>query len=196
VDVGALQGLTTLFIRQRITFMINRYEVWAADQAGNPTAMVAFAEQKRLAFKEQVTLFTDASKAAVLAGFKARQVIDLGATYDVTDHAGAPIGLFRKDFARSLLRSTWHVEQPGLAPISGEERSVLVAVLRRFTDISFLPYHFDFTDGAPGVAGAPAFSVEKKWGITDKYIVRIANPSLDRRVVIAMAVALDALQSR
>ncbi len=196
MDLGTLQGLTTLFIRQRITFMVNRYEVWAADAAGNPTAMVAFAEQKRLAFREQVTLFTDDSKTTVLAGFKARQVIDLGATYDVTDATGRPIGLFRKDFARSLLRSTWHVEQPGVAAMSGEERSMVVAILRRFTDISFLPYHFDFTDGAPGVVGSPAFSVEKKWGITDKYVVRIANPQLDRRVVIAMAVALDALQSR
>jgi uncharacterized protein YxjI len=196
VDVAALQGLTTLFIKQRITFLVNRYEVWAADAAGNPTSMVAFAEQKRLAFKEQVTLFADASKSSIVAGFKARQVIDLGATYDVTGAGGAPIGLFRKDFARSLIRSTWHVEQPGLPAMSGEERNLAVAILRRFTDISFLPYHFDFTDGAPGVAGAPAFAVEKKWGIRDKYVVRIQNPALDRRLVIAMAVALDALQSR
>jgi uncharacterized protein YxjI len=196
MDVAALQGLTTLFIKQRITFMINRYEVWAADATGNPTTMIAFAEQKRFAFKEQVTFFADAAKTSVFAGFKARQIIDLGATYDVTDAAGTPIGPFRKDFARSLLRSTWHVEQPGLPSMSGEERSLVVAILRRFTEVSFLPYHFDFTEGAPGVAGAPAFAVEKKWGIRDKYVVRIHNPHLDRRLVIAMAVALDALQSR
>lgn len=191
MDFAAIQGLTTLFIKQRITLMINRYEVWAADYAGTPTAMVGFVEQKRLTMREQVTVYTDESKSSVLAGFKARQIIDLGATYDVTDHAGQPIGTFRKDFARSLLRSTWHVDQPGLPTVSGEERSLLVALLRRFSDIDFLPYHFDFAAG-----GAPAFAVEKKWGLRDMYVVRIHNPQLDRRIVVAMAVALDALQAR
>ena len=63
--------------------------------------------------------------------------------------------------------------------------------MRRFTDLSFLPYHFDFTSD-----GAAAFSVEKKWGIRDTYVVTHPRPRLDRRLVIAMAVALDALQSR
>jgi uncharacterized protein YxjI len=191
VDIAALQGLTTLFIKQRITLMINRYEVWAADPAGTPTTMVGFVEQKRLAMREQVTIYTNESRSTVLAGFKARQIIDLGATYDVTDQVGQPIGNFRKDFARSLLRSTWHIEQPGLPTTTGEERSQVIALLRRFSEIDFLPYHFDFLTG-----GAPAFSVEKKWGLRDMYLVRIQHPQLDRRLVIAMAVALDALQGR
>lgn len=191
MESAALQGLSTLFIKQRITLMINRYEVWAADSAGTPSTMVGFVEQKRLAMREQVTVYTDESRRTVLTGFKARQIIDLGATYDVTDSAGRSIGTFRKDFARSLLRSTWHVAQPGLPAITGQERSLFVALLRRFSDIDFLPYHFDFTADA-----APSFSAEKKWGIRDMYLVRIDNPQLDRRVVIAMAIALDALQSR
>ena len=191
MEIAALQGLQTLFIKQKITFMVNRYEVWSADAAGNPSGLIAFAQQKRMAMREQVTLYRDESKSAVLAAFKARSVLDLRGTYDVTDGAGAPIGTFRKDFAQSLLRSTWHVDQPGLPTATGQERNMFVALLRRFSDISFLPYHFDFVSG-----GTPVFSVDKQWGITDKYVVRISNPQLDRRLVIAMAVALDALQSR
>ena len=191
MEIAALQGLQTLFIKQKITFMVNRYEVWSADPAGNPSGLIAFAQQKRMAMREQVTVYADESKRAVLTGFKARQVIDLGATYDVTDQAGGPIGTFRKDFARSLLRSTWHVEQPGQPAITGAERSLFVAILRRFSEIDFLPYHFDFDS-----AGTPAFAVEKKWGFRDRYVVHIHNPQLDRRLVIAMAVALDALQAR
>ena len=191
MEIAALQGLETLFVKQKITFMVNRYEVWSADPAGNPSGLVAFAQQKRMAMKEQVTLYTDESKSTVLAGFKARRVMDLSGTYDVTDGSGVSIGTFRKDFAQSLLRSTWHVDQPGLPTATGQERSLLVALLRRFSDISFLPYHFDFVSG-----GTPVFSVDKRWGITDKYVVRISNPQLDRRLVMAMAVALDALQSR
>ena len=40
--------------------------------------------------------------------------MDLGAGYDITDEHGQPLGFFRKDFGASLLRSTFHVEGPGL----------------------------------------------------------------------------------
>jgi len=191
VDTATLQAQQTFFVKQRITLMINRYEVWTADQSGQPQTQVAFVEQKRMTLKEQVTLYTDDRKSGVVAGFKARKVLDLGGAYDVTDGSGAPVGLFRKDFARSLLRSTWHIEQPGRPVTTGQERSLVVALVRRFTDFSFLPYHFDFA-----VDGNPVFSVVKKWGIRDKYVVSINDPQIDRRLVIAMAVGLDALQSR
>ncbi|GLY04624.1 hypothetical protein [Actinoplanes rectilineatus] len=172
--------------------MVNQYEVHGVTPDGQEAGVLAFAQQKRLAFKEQVTLYTDDTKQYPLLGFKARQVIDLGATYDVTDPAGQPIGLFRKNFAASLLRSTWIVEQPGYGEITGQERNMWVAVLRRFVDyLSWLPYHFDFT-----IAGRPAFSVVRKWGLRDRYEVSIHDQYLDRRLVVAMAVALDALQSR
>lgn len=190
MEIGTLQAQQTLFVKQRITLMVNRYEVLAADSSGSPGTMVAFAEQKRMTLREQVTLYTDASKTSVLAAFKARQVIDLGATYDVTDATGAPIGLFRKDFARSLLRSTWHLEQPSLGTLTGQERNMAVALLRRF-GFDFLPYNFDF-----GYNGRPAFGVTRRFALRDSYLVTINDPHVDRRLVIAMAVALDALQAR
>ncbi|WP_407651644.1 LURP-one-related/scramblase family protein [Actinoplanes sandaracinus] len=187
-----LQAQTHLIVRQRIRLMVNQYEVHAVSPDGQEAGILAFAQQKRLAFKEQVTLYTDDTKQVPLLGFKARQVIDLGATYDVTDANGQPIGLFRKNFAASLLRSTWIVEQPGYGEVTGQERNQWVAILRRFIDyLSWLPYHFDFT-----IAGRPGFSVMRKWGLRDTYQVSIHDPYLDRRLVVAMAVALDALQSR
>lgn len=168
--------------------MVNRYVVHAENPDGSEGPMVAFAEQKRMTLKEQVTLFTDESRQRPLAAFKARNVIDLGSGYDVTDESGRPIGMFRKNFGQSLVRSTWHLEQPGLGTLTGQERSMPIALLRRFVDsLSWLPYHFDFGD---------AFSVDKKWGLRDRYVVDIRDPRIDRRLVIAMAVALDALQSR
>ncbi|MCX4387150.1 hypothetical protein OG777_09435 [Micromonospora peucetia] len=187
-----LQAQQQFHIRQRIRMMVNQYEVHAVAPDGSEAGLLAFAQQKRLAFKEQVTIYTDDSKQQPLLGFKARQRLDIGATYDVTDHAGNPIGLFRKDFAQSLLRSTWHVEQAGLPQVTGQERSMPVALLRRFVDsLSWLPYHFDFVAG-----GQPVFSVIKKWGLRDRYVVQIQHPQVDRRLVIAMAIGLDALQGR
>jgi uncharacterized protein YxjI len=192
VEYAQLQTERRLIVRQKLTMMQNRYAVHAAGPDGSEGRMVAFAEQKRLAFREQVTLYTDESKRQVLAGFKARKVIDLGSGYDVLDHTGTPIGSFRKDFASSLLRSTWHLEQPGMPPMVGQERNQVVAVLRRFAEsLSWLPYHFDFT-----VNGQPCFSVDKQWGLRDRYVVDIPAQNVDRRLVVAMAVALDALQAR
>lgn len=187
-----LQTQRRLHIRQRVRLMVNQYEVRAVTPDGSEGDLIAFAQQKRMAFREQVTLYTDDSKRQPVLSFKARQVLDLRATYDVTDAAGSPIGLFRKDFAQSLLRSTWHLEQPGLGVATGQERNFVVALLRRFVDqLSWLPYHFDFV-----LNGQLAFSVVKKWGLRDRYVVEIPNDQIDRRLVIAMAVALDALQSR
>jgi uncharacterized protein YxjI len=192
VTVQTLQTQQQLIMRQRVRLMVNQYEVHAVGPDGSEAGMLAFAQQKRLAFKEQVTLYTDDTKQTPVLGFKARQVLDLGATYDVFDAAGTPVGLFRKNFGQSLLRSTWHLEQPGYGEMVGQETSLLVALLRRFVDwLSWLPYHFEFVIG-----DRPAFSVVKKWGLRDRYVVTIHDPQLDRRLVVAMAVALDALQSR
>ncbi|MCM0675255.1 hypothetical protein NCC78_11240 [Micromonospora phytophila] len=192
MQLDILQAQQQFHIRQRLRLMVNQYQIHAVAQDGSEGELLGFAQQKRLAFKEQVTIYTDDSKQQALLGFKARQRLDLGATYDVTDHTGTPIGSFRKDFAQSLLRSTWHVEQAGLPQITGQERSMPVALLRRFVDsLSWLPYHFDFV-----ADGQPVFSVIKQWGLRDRYVVQVQHPQVDRRLVIAMAVALDALQGR
>ncbi|HEX8629357.1 MAG TPA: hypothetical protein VF755_14420 [Catenuloplanes sp.] len=192
MDVQRLQAQHQLIVRQRVRLMVNQYEVRATGPDGSEGELVAFAQQKRMAFREQVTLYTDDTKREAVLGFKARQVMDLGATYDITDAGGTSIGSFRKDFKQSLLRSTWHVEQPGVGVLTGQETNLAVALLRRFVDsLSWLPYHFDFV-----LTGQPAFSVVKKWGLRDRYVVTVHDPRLDRRVVIAMAVGLDALQGR
>jgi uncharacterized protein YxjI len=186
-------------MHQKVTLMVNRYEIFADDGNGEPGAVIAFVEQKRMAFKEQVTIYTDSSKSTVLAAFRARKVIDLASGYDVTDGNNQPIGFFRKDFGKSLLNSTWHLDQPGAATTTGKERSQGVAVFRRLW--GFIPfinnfpfpmrYHFDFARD-----GALVFSVDKKTWLRDHYLLDIKDQYVDRRVVIAQAVAVDALQAR
>ncbi len=199
MDLATLQTQRRLLVRQRVRLMVNQYEVHTEGPGGSEGELVAFAQQKRMSFKEQVTVYTDDGKQYALFGFKARKRLDLAATYDVTDPNGQPIGLFRKDFRASLLASTWHLEQPGLGVTTGSERNKAVAILRRVWD--FLPYvdnlpfawpyHFDFTAG-----DQETFKVDKRFGLRDRYVVDILDPRLDRRLVIAQAVALDALQHR
>ncbi|MFD9870871.1 hypothetical protein ACFXI8_32695 [Streptomyces niveus] len=179
--------------------MVNQYVVTLARPDGTADDVVAFAQQKPMALKEQVTIYTDESKEHVLCTFEADQVLDIGAVYAVRDGAGNPIGSFREKPVTSMLRSTWIMEQPGTAELTGRERNVVVAVLRRvwdflpFTDfVPFLwPYHFDFTEGDKRL-----MAFDKRFGLRDRYVLDIAAPDLDRRLAIAQAVALDALQSR
>jgi hypothetical protein len=117
--------------------------------------------------------------------------MDFGAGYDITDEHAQPLGFFRKDFGASLLRSTFHVEGPGFAG-TGQERSQLVALLRRFTEVPFLPVHFDFS----GPDGAPLLSVERQATVRDRYTVRVPDDRVDFRVAAALAVGLDALMQR
>ena len=178
-------------VKQKLTMMINRYEISESDEAGNPTRLMALAEQKRMAFKEQVTFYADTGKSRPVFGFKARKKLDLNAGYDITDESGAQIGYFKKDFGASLLRSTFHVEGAGFTG-TGQERNQLAGLLRRFTELDFIPIHFDFVDAD----GSPLFSVERKMSIGDRYRVTVPDQRVDFRVAAAVAVALDALMAR
>ncbi len=187
----AIQHLPRFFVKQRITMMVNRYEIREARPDGAEGAVLAIAQQKRLALKEQVAFFADESRTRPVFGFRARQALDLAAAYDVTDGEGRSLGWFQKDFAASLLRSSFHLVGPGIDAY-GQERSQAVAIIRRFVDVP-LAFHFDFTDTA---TGAVVMTSERRRSLRDRYVVTVPGGVLDGRVAAAMAVALDALQSR
>ena len=156
-----LANVDHFFVKQKITMMVNRYEIRAALPDGSEGEVLAVAQQKRMAFKEQVTFYADEKRSVPVFSFKARTRIDLAATYDVLDAEGQPIGSFRKEFAKSLLRSSWELNSAaGVA--SGTERSQGVAIARRLWEglpfVGDLPspflFHFDFTD-AQGTSSSP-----------------------------------------
>jgi uncharacterized protein YxjI len=182
--------LPAFFVSQKLTLMVNRYEVRAAGPDGAPGELMAVAQQKRMAFKEQVTFYADEQRTRAVFSFKARKAIDLGSGYDVYDEAGAPLGFFRKDFGKSLLRSTFHLSGPGLEA-TGQERNQVVAILRRFVDLPFT-FHFDFLDPS----GRAVMSVDRQFSMRDRYTVSVPDERLDFRLAAAMTVALDALMSR
>ena len=186
----SLAQIERFAVRQKVTLMVNRYAIHALGPNDELGPLLAVAQQKRMAFKEQVTFYSDDSRSVPVFSFKARQAIDLGATYDVHDASGQPIGLFKKDFKASLLRSTWFLEAAGIGA-RGQERSQVIAIFRRFINLPFT-FHFDFHDPA----GAPTLFVERKFSLRDHYTVTVPGGRLDGRVAAAMAVALDALQGR
>jgi hypothetical protein len=81
-----------------------------------------------------------------------------------------------------------------------QEKSVPVAVLRRLIDFvpygEFVPLVFQFTIQ---MDGREIGELRRPIGVRDRYTLTLrGDPDrrLDRRVAIALAVALDALQSR
>jgi uncharacterized protein YxjI len=196
----AAMVVPAFFVKQRITMMINRYEIRAANPDGSEGHLLAFAEQKRMKLKEEVTFFADESRSRPVFSFRARQRLDVHAEHDVFDEQGRPLGVFSKNFGLSLLRSTWSLQAPGISAV-GQERRPIIAILRRIWD--FIPYigdiwvpfvfHFDFVDQSTGQV---VLVSERQKEIRDRYAVTVPDPRLDFRVAAAMAVALDALQSR
>ena len=188
------------FVGQKITMMVNRYEIRGAAPDGSEGPLLAFAQQKRMKLREEVVFFADESRSRAVFSFKARQRLDVHAEHDVFDEYGNAIGYFRKEFGASLLRSTWHMAGPGYEAV-GKERRPILAIVRRIWD--FIPYlgdvwvpfvfHFDFVDTA---TGQPVLVSERQKAIRDRYVVDVPDPRVDFRVAASMAVALDALQSR
>jgi hypothetical protein len=190
------------FVDQLIRPMVNLYRVSTLGADGaSPGEALAFVRQKRLAVKEDIRFFADESEQEELFRLKARQILELRTRYDVLTPEGGRIGTLEKVFGRSLLRSTWRVLDPNEEEIaSTHERSMPLALLRRVIDLvpygEFVPILFQFVIF---VDGREVGELRRPVGIRDRYVLRLpgdAERRLDRRVAVALAVALDALQSR
>jgi hypothetical protein len=189
------------YVSQKFTLMVNRYRVMGANPDGSEGPLLAFAQQKRMKIKEEIKFFTDESMGRQVFSFRARQRLDVHAEHDVYDEHGRPLGYFKKQFGKSLFRSTWELQGPGGLHAVGTERRPVIAVLRRVWD--FIPYigdlwvpfvfHFDFYDQQ---TGNHVMTSERIKSLRDRYLVTVSDPRLDFRVAASMAVALDALQSR
>jgi hypothetical protein len=124
-----------------------------------------------------------------------------GSRYDVL--AGQErIGFLHHKFKESLLRTTWHLGGPDEQEIAlARERSQVGAILRRVIDFVPdvggwipIPYNFDFL-----IDGRVVGSMNRKFQLRDRYVVDLSGDTdkkIDRRVALALAIALDALQNR
>lgn len=172
-------------IRQKIRMIANEYTIESMDGR-----VLGYAKQKVMALRERVTFFTDQSMSQPLFSFQARNVLDVSSVCDVFDGSGQQIGYFQKDFGASFLRSTWDVHCAA-GRFRGQERNVVAAILRRFTDLPMF-YNFDF-DREDGTQG---FTIDRQMTFRDAYHVVKQDSALDGRVVAALAVAMDVLQNR
>ncbi len=198
-----------LIIEQKITAFVNKYAIYTADEHGQKDTMIAFAQQKRLAFKEKVIFYTNDTKSDVAFTFRAEKVMDIHGRYFVEDAQGLAVGTFKKDFTKSLVNSTWSIFNKQQEPtFTLNESSHALAAIRRFGGlipivgdiidivVLFLRYHFVFRDAT---TGEEVGRYQKTTLFRDHYLLSMDDEAYgkeDWRVLAAMAVGLDALQSR
>jgi len=158
--------------------------------------VLAFSRQKAFKLKEDIRIYTDATKSEELLTIAARQVVDWSAAYDVTDPAtGEKVGALRRKGWSSMLRDRWQVLDAEDRPL-GEivEDSTGMAILRRFLS-NLIPqrFHIDFDGTAVGVVKQFFNPFVLKYDV-DFGIDR--DRRLDRRVGMAAMVLLLAIEGR
>jgi uncharacterized protein YxjI len=194
-------------LRQRFRPIVNEYEFSLPEGGGDePGPPFCFVRQRRFKFKEDIRFYADDSRSVELMRIKARQRFDPRARYDVTAADGTKIGEIQKVFGASLLRSTYQLYDASGAEVAiAAEQSLPVALFRRavgfvpyvenVADWLPIPYHFAFQrDGQ--VLGSHRRHIGK---LRDVYTIDMSDDpdrTVDRRLVLAIAVGMDALQAR
>ncbi len=164
---------------------------WFKDLEGN---IIAYSKQKRFKLKEDIVLYTDESCTQPLLQIKARSMIDVWSTYDITDpNTGEHIGSVRRQGLKSILKDSWK-----LLDVQGNQYGELIedsnALLRRFIPFGGLipaKYHFEIP-GNNGITLHQQFNpIIKRSLIT----IPPGHP-MDRRMVAAIALLNSAIEGR
>ncbi|QRN97918.1 hypothetical protein JRI60_02215 [Archangium violaceum] len=163
------------------------------DDAGN---VVFYSKMKAFKLKEDLRVFTGEDMQEEVFSIKARNILDISATYDITESAtGQKLGALRRKGLKSILRDEWLIldvndQEVGMI----QEDSMLLALVRRFLS-NLVPQTFQAT-----VGGAPVFTFRQRF---NPFIQKIdldysmdTGGKLDRRLGIAAAVLLCAIEGR
>ncbi len=157
-----------------------------------------FCDQKAFKLREDLRVYTDESKSAELLRIHARQIIDLGATYDVVMPDGSTLGSFRREgLSSTFYKDSWTVlNHKGREVAKLTEESGVLAVLRKFGDLgAFIPQKF----GVVALDGTPIASLRTHF---NPFVYRLGvsilndHPDLDELMVIALGCAVAAIEGR
>ena len=202
--LSELGSADRLLIQQIFKPVANEYRISIpAPGSTEEGRTLLYVKQKRLKIKEDIRFRVSPDDDAHLFMIKSKSVFEFRGRHEVLDAQDTPIGLLEKDFGRSLLRSHWHVrDAAGNEVLEGHEASWFVAILRRIAGflpewlsvLTWLPFNFTLFHDGRQVA-----SYRRVLGkLRDRYVLEIGPDlaAVDRRLLVAFAVGLDALQDR
>jgi hypothetical protein len=190
----------TLYHVQKVSFAFKRkYRLSADDGAGQPGTPIGYAE-KRLKVADEFGLYRDGQRTEQLATVReSRQGWLASLTgYEAFGADGQLLGSFGVLPLKSVDRTTWQFDQPGLGHFTGTERSIAVARGRRLLTLggeageiarALVKYHFDFARD-----GEPAFSIDKPKVLADWYKLTVHDAAISPPLLFALAVTMEARQ--
>jgi uncharacterized protein YxjI len=202
--LAELESANRLLVQQVFKPIGNEYRISAptpgSTEEGRP---LLFVKQKRMKIKEDIRFRLSPDAEEHLFMIKSKSVFEFRGRHNVLDAEDNVIGLLEKVFGRSLLRSHWRVrDAAGTEVLEAHEASWLIAIVRRVADalpdwlslLAWLPFNF-----ALKREGEEVGRYHRVLGkFRDRYVLEI-GPGLaevDRRLLVAFAVGLDALQDR
>jgi uncharacterized protein YxjI len=112
---------------------------------GEDGSLAFFVKQKAFKLKEQITVFADEDRTDAMLGIQARAIMDISATYDVTDlKSGKTVGALKRAGLKSIFKDEWSLlDSDGNAFGKIEEASMFAAMLSRL--IRLLPQTYQIT---------------------------------------------------
>lgn len=192
-------------LHQKITLMVNEYKVLSDSDLGVQQTE-GYVKQKRFALREKFDLFKDETQKVVVASSQARSVMDFGAIYDIKDSKGKSLAAIKKDFRKSLLRSTWEIYDPEVKHVlfTLSEKSKPIAISRRLwelapfaSDFPFpIKYHFLIKDGSSEKIVGEYSKITRYRDHYALHLEESAEKKLPAPAWMIVAVLLDAMQSR
>jgi len=160
--------------------------------------IVGYCQQKAFRLREDLRIYTDESMEKELFRIGTRQIIDFGATYDVSLSDGSSLGSLRRRGMKSLVRDSWLVFRPGGEEVGKViEDSATLAVLRRLLGDygSLIPqsFHIDLNNGRRLATFRTHFNpFIHKMGIT----IHEEDAEVDDLMVLAAGCLLAAIEGR
>ena len=207
---AALEQLTAadrILVQQVFKPIGNEYRISiplpGSTEEGSP---ILFVKQKKLKIREDIRFRLSQDGDAHLFRIKSRTVFEFAGVHDVFDDHDVALGSLGKNFGKSLLRSHWHVYDAADNELfEAHETSMAIALIRRFAGfvpvvggyldvLQWLPFNFVLQRG-----GTQIGSYRRVLGkLRDRYVMELTSEAreIDRRLLVAFAIALDALQDR
>jgi uncharacterized protein YxjI len=202
--LAAIERSDRFLVQQVFKPVANEYRISipppGSSEEGEP---LLYVKQKKLKIKEDIRFRLSPDDERHLFMIKSKTVFEFRGRHEVLDELDQPIGLLEKVFGLSLLRSHWRVrDKDGTELLEAHEASWAIALIRRFADfgpewlslLTWLPFNFVLKRNGEEIG-----TYKRVLGkLRDRYVMELDDgaKAVDRRLLLAFAVALDALQDR
>lgn len=183
---------TTYLIRRKVLKLFGGvFHVFGPDGS-----VVLYSKMKAFKLREDIRIYTGEDMQTELLTISARNIIDFGATYDVTDAVtGEKLGALRRKGLRSILRDAWLVLDDSDREIGLiEEDNMLLALVRRFLS-NLVPQSY-----TGQINGQPVLEFKQNF---NPFVMKLnldfspdTGGLLDRRLGLAAGILLCAVEGK